>query len=376
MRLEETLSYDDVLLLPSYSEVQAGDVSVETVLTPSIKLNIPVISAAMDTVTEDDLAIALALEGGAGIIHRNMSPENQAAQVGRVKRYLNWVIESPITVEKSKNLAYVRQLMEQNRVSGLPVIDENNKLCGIITGRDLRFCTDDTLIVKDVMTEKPVVEKGEPNLESAQEKFNSYKIEKLPVVSRDGTLKGLITVKDLEKHQKYPHAAVDERGRLVVGAAVSPMDFTKRIPLLLESKVDFVVIDTAHGDSKSVVDSLKEMKRLFNLPVIAGNVATAEGTRRLIGEGADAVKVGVGPGSICTTRVVAGIGVPQMSAVLWCAEEAEKQNIPVIADGGIKFFRRYHQGNCSRCVHCNDRESFRRFERSAGQGNYCRRKNV
>ncbi len=337
MKVEETLSYDDILLVPSYSSNQAGEVTVETKLTKDITLNTPLLSAAMDTVTEEEMAIAMALEGGAGVIHRNMNPEKQAAQVGRVKRYLNWIIDSPITVERDRTVAHVRRLMEENGVSGLPVIDDGNKLCGIITGRDLRFCKDDSLIVKDVMTPKPIVETGEPNLESAEEKFNAHKIEKLPVVNKDGMLTGLITVKDLEKHQRFPNAAVDRRGRLIVGAAVSPMDYAIRIPLLTDNKVDFIVIDTAHGDSESVMRAVSDIKRKYSLPVVGGNVATAEGTKRLIDAGADAVKVGVGPGSICTTRIVAGIGVPQFSAVMWCCNEAEKQGIPVIADGGIKF---------------------------------------
>ena len=337
MKIEESLSYDDILLVPAYSSVQAGDVSVSVQLTKKINLNIPVVSAAMDTVTEDELAIAIALEGGSGVIHRNMAPEMQAAQVGRVKRYLNWVIENPITVEKNQTVAFVRQLMDRNNVSGLPVIDEERKLCGIITGRDLRFCKDDSLIVNEVMTSDPIVEYGEPSLQSAQEKFDKHKIEKLPVIDKNGNLTGLITVKDMEKHQNFPSAAVDDRGRLIVGAAVSPVDYAIRVPLLLNSKADYVVIDTAHGDSESVISAVRAIKKEYDIEVIGGNVASAEGTKRLIDAGADGVKVGVGPGSICTTRIVAGIGVPQFSAVLACAEEAEKSGIPVIADGGIKF---------------------------------------
>ncbi|TFG59669.1 MAG: IMP dehydrogenase [Spirochaetales bacterium] len=335
--MNEALSYDDILLVPSYSEVQAGDVDVKTRLIKDIYLNIPVLSAAMDTVTEQQLAIALALEGGAGVIHRNLSPEEQARQVAQVKRYLNFIIEAPITVDKNKTMIQVKALINQHRVSGLPVIDEDGKLCGIITGRDMRFLQDDSLLVKDVMTPNPITVTGSPTPETAREKFNKHKIEKLPLVDSAGRLTGLITVKDIEKHRLHPHAAMDARGRLIVGAAVSPTDFEKRIPLLLESRVDFIVIDTAHGDSLSVVTALKNIKKSYSVPVIAGNVATAEGVRRLVDAGADAVKVGVGPGSICTTRVVAGIGIPQFSACLWCAEEAAKNDIPVIADGGIKF---------------------------------------
>ncbi len=337
MTIEETLSYDDVLLLPSYSEVIPGDTSLVTRLAGDLKLNIPILSAAMDTVTEDEMAIALALEGGAGVIHRNLSPQRQAEQVARVKRHLNWVIESPVTVGRDNTIADVRRIISTYRVSGLPVTDGEGKLCGIITGRDLRFCKDGSLLVKDVMTKEVIVEQGVPTIESAQEKFDTHKIEKLPVVDGSGKVVGLVTVKDMEKHQLFPNAAIDKSGRLIVGAAVSPNDFAARVPLLVESKVDFVVLDTAHGDSKSVLTAVAEIKKRFPVLVIGGNVATKEGTRRMIDAGADAVKIGVGPGSICTTRVVAGIGVPQFSAVLWCAEEAAKNDIPVIADGGIKF---------------------------------------
>ena len=337
MIIEDTLSYDDVLLLPSYSEVMPGDTVLRTRLAGNLYLNIPILSAAMDTVTEAEMAIALALEGGAGVIHRNLSPARQAEQVARVKRHLNWVIEAPVTVEKGNTIADVRRIIATYHVSGLPVTDENGKLCGIITGRDLRFCKDGTRLVKDVMTTDVVVEQGDPSIESAQEKFDTYKIEKLPVIDAGGKVVGLITVKDMEKHQLFPNASIDQAGRLVVGAAVSPGDFNARVPLLLENKCDFVVLDTAHGDTKSVLQAVEEIKKRYPILVIGGNVATKEGTRRMGDAGADAVKVGVGPGSICTTRVVAGIGVPQFSAVLWCAEEADKDDIPVIADGGIKF---------------------------------------
>ncbi len=335
--IEQTLSYDDVLLLPGYSEIMPGDTVVRSRLAGELYLNVPILSAAMDTVTEDRMAIALALEGGAGVIHRNLSPKRQAEQVAKVKRYLNWIIEAPITVESSHTIADVRRTIAASHVSGLPVTDASGKLCGIITARDLRFCSDDNRRVEDVMTREVIVERGMPTPESAQEKFDRFKIEKLPVVDAEGKVTGLITVKDMEKHQLYPNAALDANGRLVVGAAVSPNDFEIRLPLLLESRVDFVVLDTAHGDTKSVIEAVREIKRRFNILVVGGNVATREGTRRLIDAGADAIKVGVGPGSICTTRVVAGIGVPQFTAVLWCAEEAERDGIPIIADGGVKF---------------------------------------
>lgn len=336
IQFKETLSYDDVLLEPAYTDFLPSQAEVKTTLVPGIELNVPVISAAMDTVTDQNLAIALALQGGAGVIHRNMSPEMQASQVANVKRFLNWVIENPITVEKHQTIEEVWQVMQENNVSGLPVLDAG-KLCGIITSRDLRFCSDHSQLVKDVMTADPVVVKGKADIDAAQAKFDEHKIEKLPVVDNDGKLTGLITVKDIEKHQNFPNAALDENGRLIVGAAISPMDFDKRLPLLINSRVDFVVLDTAHGDSENVISAVREIKKRYNVKVVGGNVVTADGTRRLIEAGADAVKIGVGPGSICTTRIVAGVGAAQFSAVMECAEEANKTNTPIIADGGIKF---------------------------------------
>jgi IMP dehydrogenase len=333
----ESLSYDDVLLLPGYSEILPRDCSIQTVLCDGISLNVPIISAAMDTVTEEKLAIAIALEGGAGVIHRNLSPEEQAHQVANVKRFLNWIIESPVTVPENAYMRDVRELVKKHGISGLPVVDNNGVIKGIITNRDLRFCRDDSLPVTKVMTDELVVVKGEPTVDKAREKFNEYRIEKLPVVDNEGKLTGLITVTDMEKHENFPNAAIDKAGRLITGAAVSPQDYEVRMPLLKKARVDFVVLDTAHGDSKNVMDAICQIKKKYDIPVIGGNVASKEGTRRLIKAGADAVKVGIGPGSICTTRVVAGIGVPQFTAVLDCAEEAAKSNIPVIADGGVKF---------------------------------------
>ena len=333
----EGLSYDDVLLLPGYSEILPKDCEIKTALCKGINLNVPIISAAMDTVTEEKLAISIALEGGAGVIHRNLKPEEQARQVANVKRFLNWIIDSPVTVPEDADIKYVRELSIKHGFSGLPVVDGNGKLKGIITNRDLRFCRDDTLPVTKVMTIDPVVVQGEPTVDKALDKFNEHRIEKLPVVDKDGKLTGLITVTDLEKHENFPNAATDKAGRLLVGAAVSPQDYSIRMPLLSNAKVDFVVIDTAHGDSKNVMEAINQIKKDYNIPVIGGNAATKEGTKRLIEAGADAVKVGIGPGSICTTRVIAGIGVPQFTAILECAEEALKYKIPVIADGGIKF---------------------------------------
>ncbi len=338
LTINETLSYDDVLLEPSYSEVLPREADVTTTLVGNVRLNVPVISAAMDTVTEEKMAVALALEGAAGVIHRNLPPAVQAEQVSNAKRYLNWVIESPVTVEDDRTIGDVKQIMQRYHVSGLPVITVEGKLVGIITGRDLRFCRDDSLLVRDVMTKNMVVTEGKPSVDDARQKFDKHRIEKLPVIDNSGHLTGLITVKDMEKQELFPNAARDVTGRLIVGAAISNNDWSVRLPLLAKAKVDFVVLDTAHGDSKGVIEAVRGIKKQFpDVPVIGGNVANAAGARHLIDAGVDAVKVGVGPGSICTTRVVSGIGVAQFSAVCACAEEALKSNIPIVADGGIKF---------------------------------------
>ena len=334
---EEALSYDDVLLQPGYSDLLPRDCDIATSLCGDVRLNVPIISAAMDTVTEEKLAIVLALEGGAGVIHRNLSPEEQARQVGNVKRYLNWIIENPITVKENALIGDVKLLLGRFNVSSAPVLDENDKLVGIITGRDLRFNKDDSLKVSDLMTKKVIVEKGDATVSSAMEKFDKHRIEKLPVVDNENKLTGLITVRDMEKRELYPRAATDKAGRLIVGAAISPQDYKVRVPMLKHARVDFVVMDTAHGDTKNVMDAITDIKKTFGIPVIGGNVVCAEGTRRLIDAGADAVKVGIGPGSTCTTRVVAGVGVPQFTAVWECAEEASRSGIPIIADGGIKL---------------------------------------
>jgi len=332
----EKYSYDDVLLVPSYADFLPGEASVKTRLAGNIWLNAPVISAAMDTVTEYQMAIALALEGGAGVIHRNLPPEEQAKQIGRVKRFLNWVILNPVTVRKGQTVADVEKIMNETGVTGLPVLD-GTKLCGIITNRDMRFCSDLTQNVEDVMTTNLILERGTPTVETARDKFDKHRIEKLPVIDNNGHLTGLITVSDMEKHKSFPNAALDASGSLIVGAAVSPNDYMQRIPLLLEKGCDFVVLDTAHGNSKSVMDAISDIKNKFDIQVVGGNVADGDGARRLIEAGSDAIKVGVGPGSICTTRIVAGIGVPQLSAVYESSEVAQKHNIPVIADGGIKY---------------------------------------
>ena len=334
--IEESLSYDDVLLVPGHADFTPGEADLGTRLAGSLRLNIPVLAAAMDTVSEKELAIAIALEGGAAVIHRNLPPETQAAHVAAVKRHLNWIIEDPVTIERGRSAADALRVMAEHGVSGLPVLDAG-RLCGILTSRDLRFSRDPGRSIDEIMTTKVITETNGVTHESAQEKFDRYKIEKLPVVDSRGQLTGLITVKDMEKLERYPMAALDATGRLVVGAAVSPQDYRKRLPLLLDRKVDFVVIDTAHGDTRTVIEAVRDIKRSCPVPVIAGNVATADGTMRLVDAGADAVKVGVGPGSICTTRVVAGIGVAQFSAVLAASEAAAKAGIPVIADGGVRF---------------------------------------
>lgn len=337
MMIQEGLSYDDILLKPGYTAVVPHLTDIKTRLAGDIILNTPILSAAMDTVTEKELAIALALQGGAGVIHRNLSPEAQADQVAKVKRFLNWIIEQPFTIHKEQTVADAQAMMRKYGVSGLPVLDDEDKVCGILTSRDLRFCRELPQTVENIMTRELVTETEDVTLQSAKEKFDTHKIEKLPVLKADGHLAGLITVKDMEKQANFPNAATDKWGRLLVGAAISPFDFRRRLPLLIEKKVDFVVIDVAHGNTESVVKATEAIKKEFDILLISGNVIDGEGARRLIDAGADAIKVGVGPGASCTTRIVAGVGVPQFTAVYEAAEEAKKYNIPVNADGGIKY---------------------------------------
>ena len=337
MAVKEALSYDDVLLVPGYTDVVPHLTELKTRLVGDISLNIPIISAAMDTVTEKDLAIALALQGGAGVIHRNLNPEEQASQVSKVKRYLNWIIDSPVSIDKNQSIGDARHLMKKFGFSGLMVVDPANTIEGILTRRDLRFCKDDNLKIAQVMTIDPVTENRDVSLQSAKEKFDKHKVEKLPVVDNDNKLIGLITVKDMEKQALFPNAATDKKGRLIVGAAISPFDYDKRIPELIKAKVDFVSIDVAHGNTDSVMRATEAIKKKYNILLVSGNIISAKGTANLISAGADAVKVGVGPGASCTTRIVAGVGVPQFTAVMDSAEEAKKHNIPIIADGGIKF---------------------------------------
>ena len=335
----ESITFDDVLLVPSYSEVIPNQVSLETDLTRTIRLNIPLMSAGMDTVTEHRMAIAMARQGGIGIIHKNMSIEAQADEVDKVKRSENGVITDPFSLSPEHTLADADALMAKYRISGVP-ITEGKKLVGIITNRDLKFETDFTKKIKESMTSENLVTAQEGiTLEEAKKILGKARKEKLPIVDKDFNLKGLITIKDIEKQIKYPLAAKDSQGRLLCGAGVGiTANVLDRVEALIHAHVDVVVLDSAHGHSANVIRCLKMIKDAYpDLPVIAGNVATGEGTRALIEAGVDAVKVGIGPGSICTTRVVSGVGVPQISAVMDSYAVAKEYGIPIIADGGIKY---------------------------------------
>ena len=337
--MKEGLTFDDVLLIPQYSNVLPNSVSLATKLTDDIKLNIPLLSASMDTVTEYELAIAIAREGGIGMIHKNLSIAEQALHVDRVKRSEHGVITDPFFLNPTNTLEDANNLMKKYRISGVP-ITVDGKLVGIITNRDLRFETDFSQKICDVMTsENLITAKQGTTLEEAQKILCKHRIEKLPIVDDKNNLKGLITIKDIEKAIQYPNSAKDSNGRLLAGAAVGVTgDTLERVEELVKSKVDLITIDTAHGHNQGVLDMVKKVKAKFpNLNLCAGNVATAEATKALIESGADVVKVGIGPGSICTTRIIAGIGVPQMTAVMDCAEMADKLGKRIIADGGIKF---------------------------------------
>lgn len=339
MNIPPAYTFDDVLLIPSASEVLPSEVSLSTRLTTGLLLNAPLISAAMDTVTEHRTAIAIAREGGIGMIHKNMSISDQAREVERVKKSESGMIIDPVTVTEEQSVADVQNIMRHYRISGLPVL-RGNRLVGIVTNRDLRFVFDNELRVQDVMTSKNLVTVPEGiSLEHCKAKLHEHRIEKLLVVDNEGNLKGLITIKDIEKIKKYPLAAKDSIGRLLAGAAIGVgMEMEERASALVGAGVDVVVLDSAHGHSSGVIQAVTALKDLFpELEVIAGNVATAEGTAALIKAGANAVKVGVGPGSICTTRIVAGVGVPQLTALKNCTEEGKKTGTPIIADGGIKF---------------------------------------
>ena len=334
------LTFDDVLVLPRYSEVLPRDTNTKTRLTKKLSINIPIISAAMDTVTESDLAIAIAREGGIGIVHKNMSIAEQAAEIKKVKRSESGMIKDPVTLKSTNTLAEAVNVMKVNRIGGIPIIDDSHKLVGIITNRDLRFQIDLSTPIEEVMTKHPLVTAAHgTDLKEAEQILQKHKIEKLPVVDSENTLLGLITFKDIQKVKNHPKACKDSFGRLMVGAAVGvTADTLERVTALVAEDVDVIAIDTAHGHSKGVVDELKKVKAKFpDLQVIVGNVATGAAAKYLADNGADAVKVGVGPGSMCTTRIIAGIGVPQLNAVMECALALEGTGVPIIADGGIRY---------------------------------------
>ena len=336
----EGITFDDVLLVPAYSEVTPNMVDLSTYLTKKIKLNIPMMSAGMDTVTEYRMAIAMARQGGIGIIHKNMSIEAQADEVDKVKRSENGVITDPFYLSPEHTLEDANNLMAKFRISGVPIVTEDKKLVGIITNRDLKFETDFSKKIKESMTSEGLVTAKEGiTLSEAKEMLAKARKEKLPIVDDNYVLKGLITIKDIEKQIKYPSSAKDSQGRLLCGAAVGiTSNVMDRVAALVEAKVDVIVIDSAHGHSKNIIETVKKIKAAYpDLQVIAGNIATGAAAKALIEAGVDAVKVGIGPGSICTTRVVAGIGVPQITAIMDCYEVAKEYGIPVIADGGIKF---------------------------------------
>ena len=337
--IKEGLTFDDVLLVPQASDVIPANVDLSTTLTPGVKLNIPLMSAAMDTVTESRLAIAMAREGGIGIIHKNMSIDEQAQNVDRVKRSEHGVITDPFFLEPENPVTDALALMEKYRISGVPVT-KNGKLVGILTNRDLRFESNFSQPIENIMTKTNLVTAPVgTSLDEAQKILGKHRIEKLPIVDDKGYLKGLITIKDIEKAIQYPNSAKDANGRLLVGAAVGvSVNTLERVDALVKAKVDLIVVDSAHGHSQNIIKMVSKIKEIYpNLPLVAGNVATADATEALIDAGADVVKVGIGPGSICTTRIVAGIGVPQLTAVMDCAERADKFGKKVIADGGIKY---------------------------------------
>ena len=340
MQIREALTFDDVLLEPAASTVLPADADTATRVTGSIRLNIPLLSSAMDTVTEAPMAIAMAQVGGMGVIHRNLDPAAQAEQVRRVKRFVSGIVYKPVTLRPDQTLADAKALQEQFRVTGFPVVDDKGRVLGIVTNRDMRFASDDRTPVSVMMTGDDLAVLREPaDLDAARSLMHARRIEKLLVVDKDNRLTGLLTIKDIEQAVLNPQACKDELGRLRVAAASTVGDAGfERSQALIEAGVDLVVIDTAHGHSASVGQAVERIKKLSNaVQVVAGNVATGEGTRALIGAGADAVKVGIGPGSICTTRIVAGVGVPQLTAIMDCAEAAADTDTPVIADGGIKY---------------------------------------
>ncbi len=337
--LPTSLTFDDVLLRPGPSEVMPGQVDPSTHLTSKIKLNIPIISSAMDTVTDANMAIAMAQAGGLGVIHRNFTPEEQAAEVEKVKKFESGMVVNPVTIEPTDTLSDALALMDNHHISGVPVVEKSGKLVGILTNRDVRFANNDEQPVSELMTKELVTIKENVNMDEAKRLLHHNRIEKLLVVDDEYHCTGLVTVKDIEKARQHPDATKDEQGRLRVAAATTVGDDGyERTERLLDAGVDIIVVDTAHGQSKKVLDVVSRIKKISNsIQVIAGNIATSEGAQGLIDAGADAVKVGIGPGSICTTRIVAGVGVPQLTAIMEAVSVAKKHNIPVIADGGIKF---------------------------------------
>jgi len=338
--LYEGLTFDDVLLLPAYSEVMPHETILKTKFSRNINLNTPIVSAAMDTVTDANLAIAIAREGGIGVIHKNMSIKEQARQVKKVKRAENVIITEPITIQPDANVNDANLIMQEYKIGGIPVVDKDNILLGIVTNRDLRFELDGNLSIKEIMTTKNLVTTNqETDLSQAAEILQQYKIEKLPIVDKNNKLIGLITYKDISRSKDYPNSCKDSKGRLRVAAAVGIASNTmERVRALVESNTDAVVIDTAHGHTKAVIQILKQVKKEFpELDVIAGNVGTGEGAKALADAGADGVKVGIGPGSICTTRIIAGVGVPQLTAIFNAVDALKDTGIPIIADGGIKY---------------------------------------
>ena len=333
----EALTYDDVLLVPAYSEIFPGDTNVSTLLTKNIKLNIPFVSASMDTVTEHKLAIAIALKGGIGIIHKNMTIRNQAEQIRQVKRSQSGMIKDPITLDAQSTVGDAQMIVKKNKIGGIPIIDASNNLIGIVTNRDLRFQKDQFMKLDDIMTKNLITAKVGISLDEAEKILKKHKIEKLPIVE-EGQLVGLITYKDILKNKSMPDACKDNLGRLRVGAALGVTDdYKERLERLITSGVDVIAIDTAHAHTKSVIDQIKKIKKNFDIDLIVGNIATGEAAKALVKAGADGIKVGVGPGSICTTRIIAGVGMPQLSAVYESTKAIKGSGIPVIADGGIRF---------------------------------------
>lgn len=338
--IEVALTFDDVLLKPAFSQTLPKDVDVTSNLTAELPLNVPLISAAMDTVTESGLAIAMAQEGGVGVVHKNMTPEEQAHEIARVKKSESGMIIDPITVLPDQPISHALQVMAEYKISGLPVVQFDRTVVGIVTNRDLRFVTDFSRPISEVMTKQPLVTVAPgTGIEEAKAKLHEHRIEKLLVVDKAGHLTGLITIKDIEKTKKYPNACKDSLGRLRVGAAVGvSADFEERVELLTKAAVDTLVVDSAHGHSRGVIDAVKQLKKKYpGIQLVAGNIATTEGARALVDAGADAIKVGIGPGSICTTRVISGVGVPQISAIMDAKKAVRGTKVKIVADGGIKY---------------------------------------